>query len=79
VRRYLAILGSVEKRFPHGSLLLLNRARLARYRFEPQVAINILMSRLGPTRMNRFLQVDALLVFETAWLLLTEGRYEESG
>ncbi|KAG8930631.1 hypothetical protein FRC02_003958 [Tulasnella sp. 418] len=73
-----AMLDSLEPRFPHGSLWLLNRAKLARYENNPSLAIEILQRGLGPERSVKFQQADALLMFELAWVLLAERRYQEA-
>jgi hypothetical protein len=36
------------------------------------------MDGLNPDRPLHFRQADAVLVFEVAWILLAERRYEES-
>jgi len=51
---------------------------LARYQNNPTQAISILQSGLRPDKPIKFIQADALLVFELAWVLLAERRYEES-
>ncbi|KAG8934191.1 hypothetical protein FRC01_004524 [Tulasnella sp. 417] len=78
IDRLSRMLESLEARFPHGSLWLLNRAKLLRYQTKPEEAIAVLQKGLGPSRPVKFKQADALLNFELAWDLLSIRRYKES-
>ncbi|KAG8972041.1 hypothetical protein FRC05_010454 [Tulasnella sp. 425] len=78
IERLSRMLDSLEERFPHGSLWLLNRAKLLRYQTKPEEAIEVLLKGLGPSRPVKFKQADALLNFELAWDLLSVRRYQES-
>ncbi|KIO27128.1 hypothetical protein M407DRAFT_73614 [Tulasnella calospora MUT 4182] len=78
IERLSRMLESLEARFPHGSLWLLNRAKLLRYQTRPEEAIEVLQKGLGPSRPVKFKQADALLNFELAWDLLSVRRYQES-
>ncbi|KAG8746511.1 hypothetical protein FRC10_004645 [Ceratobasidium sp. 414] len=69
---------SVEHKYPYGSLWLLNRAKLQRMTFNPSKAIEILEGGLSAERPVKFRQADALLLFELAWTLLADRRYEEA-
>ncbi|KAG8879944.1 hypothetical protein FRB98_005433 [Tulasnella sp. 332] len=73
-----AIVKDLEAEYPHGSLWLLNRAKIQRYQNNPPAAIATLQGGLGPSRPVKFVQADALLVFELAWVLIAERRYTES-
>ncbi|KAF8329754.1 outer membrane protein Iml2/Tetratricopeptide repeat protein 39 [Cantharellus anzutake] len=72
--QYDALLKKVETKYPDGSLWLLNR----RYTGDNAAAIATLQRGIGPERRNHFKQADTILVFELAWILLAERRYEES-
>ncbi|KAG8903672.1 hypothetical protein FRB99_002863 [Tulasnella sp. 403] len=78
LRQLGVMLDSLEARYPHGSLWLLNRAKLQRYNNDPDAAIATLQRGLGSSRPVKFVQADALLVFELSWDLLVQRRYEES-
>ncbi|KAG9098657.1 hypothetical protein FS749_003325 [Ceratobasidium sp. UAMH 11750] len=78
VRQYREILKSVECKYPYGSLWLLNRAKVERMTFNPSKAIEILKGGLSAERPVKFRQADALLLFELAWTLLADRRYEEA-
>ncbi|KAF8604614.1 hypothetical protein BDV93DRAFT_537692 [Ceratobasidium sp. AG-I] len=78
VKQYREILSSVQDKYPNGSLWLLNRAKLERMTLNPSEAIRILKGGLSPERSVRFVQADALLVFELAWTLLADRKYEEA-
>ncbi|KAG9004430.1 hypothetical protein FRB94_002374 [Tulasnella sp. JGI-2019a] len=73
-----SILKDLETQYPHGSLWLLNRAKIQRYQNNPSAAILTLQGGLGPSRPVKFVQADALLVFELAWVLVAERRYAEA-
>jgi len=57
---------------------MLNRAKLARMTYQPEKAIEILKRGLDPERPIKFVQADSLLVFELAWILLADRKYEEA-
>ncbi|CUA75866.1 Mitochondrial outer membrane protein IML2 [Coprinopsis cinerea okayama7 len=78
VRQYREMLKSVECKYPHGSLWILNRAKLERMTGHPDKAIEILREGLSPSRPIKFQQADALLMFELAWTLLADRQYEDA-
>ncbi|KAF8321184.1 hypothetical protein DL93DRAFT_2051790 [Clavulina sp. PMI_390] len=78
MRQYDSMLNKVEARYPHGSLWLLNRAKLQRYSGNNPAAIETLLRGLSPERPIHFQQADAMLVFELGWIYLAERKYEES-
>ncbi|KAB5595733.1 Mitochondrial outer membrane protein IML2 [Ceratobasidium theobromae] len=78
VKQYREILDSVESKYPHGSLWLLNRAKLERMTLNASKAIEILKRGLSAERPVKFLQADALLLFELAWTLLADRQYKEA-
>lgn len=45
---------------------------------DPDSAIATLQAGLAPDRTSVFLQADALLVFELAWVFLAQRRYEDA-
>ncbi|KAH7342051.1 outer membrane protein Iml2/Tetratricopeptide repeat protein 39 [Rhizoctonia solani] len=78
VRQYREMLISVECKYPHGSLWILNRAKLERMTGHPEKAIEILRGGLSPSRPIKFQQADALLMFELSWTLLADRQYEDA-
>ncbi|KAH8111665.1 outer membrane protein Iml2/Tetratricopeptide repeat protein 39 [Phellopilus nigrolimitatus] len=78
VKQYKAIVESVSARYPDGALWILNRAKILRMTYDPEGAIAILQDGLRPERVGHFQQADALLVFELAWTLLSQRRYQEA-
>ncbi|CAE6423036.1 unnamed protein product [Rhizoctonia solani] len=78
VRQYREMLISVEGKYPHGSLWILNRAKLERMTGHPEKAIEILRGGLSPSRPIKFQQADALLMFELSWTLLADRQYEDA-
>ncbi|KAG8733358.1 hypothetical protein FRC11_006871 [Ceratobasidium sp. 423] len=78
VRQYREMLISVQCKYPHGSLWILNRAKLERMTGHPEKAIEILREGLSPSRPIKFQQADALLTFELAWTLLADRQYEDA-
>ncbi|KAJ7594210.1 outer membrane protein Iml2/Tetratricopeptide repeat protein 39 [Mycena floridula] len=77
IKQYTAIVESLESRYPTGSLWILNRAKIQRMSGDPVGAIEHLQQGLK-NESKMFAQADTLLIFELAWLLLAERRYEES-
>jgi tetratricopeptide (TPR) repeat protein len=45
---------------------------------DPESAISVLQAGLAPDRKSIFQQADALLVFELAWVFLSQRRYEDA-
>jgi tetratricopeptide (TPR) repeat protein len=45
---------------------------------DPDGAIATLQAGLAPDRTSVFLQADSLLVFELAWVFLSQRRYEDA-
>ncbi|KAF9512122.1 hypothetical protein BS47DRAFT_1345927 [Hydnum rufescens UP504] len=79
IRQYNALLARGEKKFPHGSLWLVNRAKIQRNDGHNQAAIETLNHALNPcSRPANFRQADAMLVFELAWVHLVEDQFEEA-
>ncbi|KAF5337705.1 hypothetical protein D9758_017342 [Tetrapyrgos nigripes] len=78
IKQYTAIVDSVEARYPSGSLWILNRAKILRMSGNPQAAIKVLQDGLSPQKKNHFVQADTLLMFELAWTLLAQRKYEEA-
>lgn len=67
--------------FPHrlsSSLTFLTQAKILRMSGDAAGAIATLQAGLSPDRTSVFLQADALLVFELAWVYLSQRRYEDS-
>ncbi|KAK0211394.1 outer membrane protein Iml2/Tetratricopeptide repeat protein 39 [Desarmillaria ectypa] len=78
LKQYGAMVTSVSERYPTGSLWTLNQAKIKRMSYDAQGAITVLRDGLKPDREASFKQADTLLVFELAWTLLAERRYEEA-
>ncbi|KAG5725885.1 hypothetical protein E4T56_gene5106 [Termitomyces sp. T112] len=78
IKQYKAIVTSIEARFPQGALWILNRAKIMRMSYDPEGAIKVLRDGLRPDRPHSFAQADTLLVFELAWTLLGQRRYQEA-
>ncbi|KAI0345249.1 hypothetical protein BDW22DRAFT_1354152 [Trametopsis cervina] len=78
LKQYRAIIDQVEPRFPTGSLWILNRAKLLRMSYDANGAIDTLKNGLTMDRPKSFQQADGLIIFELAWTLLSQRRYEES-
>ncbi|KAI0040329.1 hypothetical protein FA95DRAFT_1683845 [Auriscalpium vulgare] len=73
-----AIVDKLEARYPSGTLWILNRAKILRMSGDATGAIKVLQGGLSPDRPTVFLQADALLVFELAWLYLAQRRYKDA-
>ncbi|KAG6809489.1 hypothetical protein H0H92_016051 [Tricholoma furcatifolium] len=78
IKQYKAIVDSIEVRYPEGALWILNRAKIMRMSQDPEGAIKVLRDGLRPERPHSFAQADTLLVFELAWTLLGQMRYQEA-
>ncbi|KAH9945781.1 outer membrane protein Iml2/Tetratricopeptide repeat protein 39 [Epithele typhae] len=78
LRQYGAIVEKLEARYPTGSLWILNRAKILRMSYDPEGAIKVLQGGLDPGKAHTFEQADALLIFELAWTLLSQRRYQEA-
>ncbi|KAI0373047.1 hypothetical protein BV20DRAFT_1050450 [Pilatotrama ljubarskyi] len=78
IKQYRAIVDKLESRYPTGSLWILNRAKILRMSYDPDGAINVLQEGLKPGRPHTFAQADGLLIFELAWTLLSQRRYQEA-
>ncbi|KAI0822776.1 outer membrane protein Iml2/Tetratricopeptide repeat protein 39 [Trametes gibbosa] len=78
IKQYRAIVDKLESRYPTGSLWILNRAKILRMSYDPDGAIKVLQDGLVPGRPHTFAQADGLLVFELAWTLLSQRRYQEA-
>ncbi|KAH9484607.1 Inclusion body clearance protein IML2 [Psilocybe cubensis] len=75
---YKDIVDRIESRYPEGALWVLNRAKILRMSYDPQSAIKVLQDGLKPDRTHSFVQADMLLIFELAWTLLGQRRYQEA-
>ncbi|KAI0723829.1 outer membrane protein Iml2/Tetratricopeptide repeat protein 39 [Cerioporus squamosus] len=69
---------STKSRYPTGSLWILNRAKILRMSYDPDGAIKVLQDGLAPGLPHTFAQADGLLLFELAWTLLSQRRYQEA-
>ncbi|KAF8888312.1 hypothetical protein BD779DRAFT_1611355 [Infundibulicybe gibba] len=78
IRQYKAIVDKIEARYPTGALWILNRAKILRMSYDAEGAIRTLQEGLKPERPHSFAQADTLLVFELAWTLLAQRRYQEA-
>ncbi|EKM55265.1 uncharacterized protein PHACADRAFT_208778 [Phanerochaete carnosa HHB-10118-sp] len=78
LRQYGAMVDHVEARYPTGSLWILNRAKLLRMSYDTTGAIKVLQEGLKMPRPESFNQADGLLLFELAWCLLSQRRYDEA-
>ncbi|KAH9930772.1 uncharacterized protein B0H18DRAFT_993499 [Fomitopsis serialis] len=78
LRQYGAIVDKLSSRYPNGSLWILNRAKILRMSYDTQGAIKVLQDGLKPERPHTFAQADGLLIFELAWTLLSQRRYQEA-
>ncbi|RDX56360.1 hypothetical protein OH76DRAFT_379943 [Lentinus brumalis] len=78
LRQYRAIVDKLEARYPTGSLWILNRAKILRMSYDPDGAIKVLQDGLAPGLPHTFAQADGLLLFELAWTLLSQRRYQEA-
>ncbi|KAH9843146.1 outer membrane protein Iml2/Tetratricopeptide repeat protein 39 [Rhodofomes roseus] len=78
LRQYGAIVDKLSSRYPEGSLWILNRAKILRMSYDTQGAIKVLQDGLKPERPHTFAQADGLLIFELAWTLLSQRRYQEA-
>ncbi|KAI9451329.1 hypothetical protein BJY52DRAFT_1298611 [Lactarius psammicola] len=78
LRQYRIIVDKLEAKYPTGTLWILNRAKIFRMSGDAEGAIATLQAGLAPDRTSVFLQADALLVFELAWVFLAQRRYEDA-
>ncbi|TCD67048.1 hypothetical protein EIP91_000610 [Steccherinum ochraceum] len=78
LRQYRAIVDNIDERYPSGSLWILNRAKILRMSGDTEGAIAVLEAGLTPDRPHTFAQADSLLVFELAWSLISQRRYEQA-
>ncbi|KAG5650191.1 hypothetical protein H0H81_000362 [Sphagnurus paluster] len=60
------------------SLMKQTQAKILRMSYDPEGAIHVLREGLRPDRTHSFAQADTLLVFELAWTLLGQRRYQEA-
>ncbi|KAF8229976.1 hypothetical protein L208DRAFT_1284137 [Tricholoma matsutake] len=77
-KQYKALVDSIAIRYPQGALWILNRARILRMSHDAEGAIKLLQEGLRPERPTTFVQADTILIFELAWTLLGQRRYQES-
>ncbi|OCH93858.1 hypothetical protein OBBRIDRAFT_789896 [Obba rivulosa] len=78
LKQYKAIVEKVSSKYPDGSLWILNRAKILRMSYDTEGAINVLEDGLRPDRPKTFAQADGLLIFELAWTLLSQRRYQDA-
>ncbi|KAF9792188.1 hypothetical protein BJ322DRAFT_19589 [Thelephora terrestris] len=78
LEQYRAIVEKVAGKFPLGSLWILNKAKILRMSYDADGAIQVLQDGLKLEKKNKFKQADSLLVFELAWTLLSQRRYQEA-
>lgn len=78
LKQYRSIVDKLENKYPTGTLWILNRAKIHRMSGDPESAIKSLQAGLSPDRTSVFLQADAVLVFELAWVYLAQRRYEDA-
>ncbi|EGN95882.1 hypothetical protein SERLA73DRAFT_113602 [Serpula lacrymans var. lacrymans S7.3] len=78
IKQYKALVEKISSRYPTGALWILNRAKILRMTHDAEGAIKTLQDGLKPEREHSFSQADTLLVFELAWTLLAQRRFEES-
>ncbi|KAI0261377.1 hypothetical protein BC834DRAFT_896500 [Gloeopeniophorella convolvens] len=78
LKQYKALVDKFEAKYPTGTLWILNRAKILRMSGDAEGAITVLRAGLAPDRPSVFLQADALLVFELAWLYLAQRRYADA-
>ncbi|KAI8989806.1 outer membrane protein Iml2/Tetratricopeptide repeat protein 39 [Trametes punicea] len=78
VKQYRAVVDKLESRYPTGSLWILNRAKILRMCYDPDGAIKVLQDGLEPGHPHTFAQADGLLIFELAWTLLSQRRYQDA-
>ncbi|KAJ3717060.1 hypothetical protein C8R42DRAFT_187904 [Lentinula raphanica] len=85
LREYENVVSGIEARYPKGALWILNRAKILRMTYDPESAIRVLKSGLEETKKDAenehgegFKQADTLLMFELAWIYLSQRQYAES-
>ncbi|KAJ3868792.1 hypothetical protein EV359DRAFT_31448 [Lentinula novae-zelandiae] len=85
IREYEGVVRGIEARYPKGALWILNRAKILRMTYDSESAIRVLKGGLEETRKDAegehsegFKQADTLLVFELAWIYLSQRHYIES-
>ncbi|KAH9170399.1 hypothetical protein EDB89DRAFT_1977829 [Lactarius sanguifluus] len=78
LKQYKVIVDKLETKYPTGTLWILNRAKILRMSGDAEGAITVLQAGLAPDRTTVFLQADALLVFELAWVFFSQRRYEDA-
>lgn len=78
LKQYRVIVDKLEAKYPTGTLWILNRAKIHRMSGDAEGAITVLQAGLAPDRTSVFLQADALLVFELAWVFFSQRRYEDA-
>ncbi|KAJ3890761.1 hypothetical protein GG344DRAFT_48839 [Lentinula edodes] len=85
IREYEGVVRGIEARYPKGALWILNRAKILRMTYDSESAIRVLKGGLEETRKDAegehsegFKQADTLLVFELAWIYLSQRHYVES-
>ncbi|KAJ3882225.1 hypothetical protein F5051DRAFT_394876 [Lentinula edodes] len=85
IREYEGVVRSIETRYPTGALWILNRAKIYRMTCDPESAIRVITSGLEERQSDAegehskgCKQGDSLLLFELAWIHLSQRHYMES-
>ncbi|KAJ3859612.1 outer membrane protein Iml2/Tetratricopeptide repeat protein 39 [Lentinula novae-zelandiae] len=85
IREYEGVVRSIEARYPTGALWILNRAKIYRMTCDPESAIHVITSGLEERENDAegennkgCKQGDSLLLFELAWIHLSQRHYMES-
>ncbi|KAJ3848955.1 outer membrane protein Iml2/Tetratricopeptide repeat protein 39 [Lentinula lateritia] len=85
IREYEGVVRSIEARYPTGALWILNRAKIYRMTCDPESAIRVITSGLEERQNDAegehtkgCKQGDSLLLFELAWIHLSQRHYMES-
>ncbi|KAF9481931.1 hypothetical protein BDN70DRAFT_875724 [Pholiota conissans] len=75
---YQIIVDQIASRYPVGALWILNRAKILRMSHKADEAITVLQEGLEAAKEHSFAQADMILIFELAWTLLSQMRYQEA-
>ncbi|KAF8187422.1 hypothetical protein BJ912DRAFT_1022616 [Pholiota molesta] len=76
--QYQTIVDQIASRYPVGALWILNRAKILRMSYKADAAIVVLQEGLEAAQAHSFVQADIMLIFELAWTLLSQMRYQEA-
>ncbi|TFK66270.1 hypothetical protein BDN72DRAFT_844550 [Pluteus cervinus] len=78
LKQYQVIVDATSSRYPEGALWILNKAKILRMSGDAAAALDVLQAGVKPERPGTSVQADGLLIFEMAWTLLGQRRYQES-